>query len=41
MPGLFMQGEARDVAELKNGKGEALSIVAMNNERPYLFIKRK
>ncbi len=41
MPGLFMQGEAQDVAELKNAKGEVSLFVDMNNERSYLFIKIK
>jgi enediyne biosynthesis protein E4 len=39
--GLFIRGEARDVATIKTGNGEKLIIIAMNNDNLYLFKKKK
>ena len=38
--GLFVKGEARDIKIIKSGNGDAYIIVAMNNEKPYLFKKK-
>ena len=35
--GLFIKGEARDIASIKTVNGESLIIVAMNNENLYIF----
>jgi enediyne biosynthesis protein E4 len=39
--GLFVRGEARDIAPIKTANGDTMIIVAMNNEALYLFKKEK
>lgn len=39
--GLFVAGEARDVATIKTGNGETCIIVTLNNDKLCLFRKRK
>lgn len=39
--GLFIKGEARDIATIKSAKGDSCIIVSMNNDKLYLFRKRK
>jgi len=39
--GLFIKGEARDIAAIKMANGEKLIIVARNNDSLYAFKKRK
>ena len=37
--GLFVKGEARDIATIKSASGDSYIIVGMNNEKAYLFKK--
>ncbi|MES2332982.1 MAG: VCBS repeat-containing protein [Bacteroidota bacterium] len=39
--GLFIKGEARDVAEVKLANGDRCIVVSMNNDKLYFFKKRK
>ncbi len=39
--GLFIKGEARDVAVIKSASGDNFIIVGMNNDKLHLFRKRK
>ncbi|MBS1669406.1 MAG: VCBS repeat-containing protein [Bacteroidetes bacterium] len=39
--GLFVRGEARDIAPIKTANGDTMIIVAMNNDALYLFKKEK
>ena len=39
--GLFVKGEARDIALIRSASGEDLILVGMNNDKPYLFKPKK
>ncbi|MES2004926.1 MAG: VCBS repeat-containing protein [Bacteroidota bacterium] len=39
--GLFVNGEARNIVQVKTANGDHVIMVGMNNGKPYLFKKRK